>query len=226
MPFKNATSDELLSFEQVKGLPEYAGILSDEAILVDVDDMEQSVVLLNTVETLGLKCRVYATSRGKHFLFKNIPELVKNNRSLLDSNSLFNYYIFKSGDWVHEIQENLSYDVLGLPESMIRLGQMYSQFAVTYPQYFTKSIVVPTGNTGEPLQQTIQIGGNQPEGTASEGSGDMNITVNVAPPEENEPQQEPANQQAGFSMYQVCVVCLLSGILIFLIADNRNRKKD
>ena len=81
MPFKNATSDELLSFEQVKGLPEYAGILSDEAILVDVDDMEQSVVLLNIVETLGLKCRVYTTSRGKHFLFKNIPELVKNNRT-------------------------------------------------------------------------------------------------------------------------------------------------
>ena len=89
-----------------------------------------------------------------------------------------------------------------------------------------QTIVVPTGNTGEPLQQTIQIGGNQPEGTASEGSGDMNITVNVAPPEETEPQQEPANQQAGFSVYQVCVVCLLSGILIFLIADNRNRKKD
>ena len=81
MPFKNATSDELLSFEQVKGLPEYAGILSDETILVDVDDMEQSVVLLNIVETLGLKCQVYATSRGKHFLFKNIPELVKTNRT-------------------------------------------------------------------------------------------------------------------------------------------------
>ena len=66
----------------------------------------------------------------------------ENIRSLLDSNSLFNYYIFKSGDWVHEIQENLSYDVLGLPESMIRLGQMYSQFAVTYPQYFTKSMKI------------------------------------------------------------------------------------
>lgn len=33
MPFKNATADELLSFEQVKNLPEYAGILSDETIL-------------------------------------------------------------------------------------------------------------------------------------------------------------------------------------------------
>ena len=50
-PFKNATSDELLSLEQVKNLPEYAGILSDETILVDVDDIEQSVVLLNIFYT-------------------------------------------------------------------------------------------------------------------------------------------------------------------------------
>lgn len=71
MPFKNATSEELLSYEQVKGLPEYAGILSDDTILVDVDDMDQSMALLTIIETLGLKCRVYATSRGKHFLFKN-----------------------------------------------------------------------------------------------------------------------------------------------------------
>ena len=81
MPFKNATADELLSFEQVKNLPEYAGILSDETILVDVDDMEQSVILLNIVENLNLKCRVYTTSRGKHFLFKNTPDLVKSNRT-------------------------------------------------------------------------------------------------------------------------------------------------
>ena len=72
MPFKNATSEELLSYEQVKGLPEYAGILSDDTILVDVDDMDQSMALLTIIETLGLKCRVYATSRGKHFLFKNM----------------------------------------------------------------------------------------------------------------------------------------------------------
>ena len=81
MPFKNATADELLSFEQVKNLPEYAGILSDETILVDVDDMEQSAILLNIVESLNLKCRVYTTSRGRHFLFKNTPDLVKSNRT-------------------------------------------------------------------------------------------------------------------------------------------------
>lgn len=40
--FKNATADDLLTFDQVKNLPEYAGILSDETVLVDVDDLDQS----------------------------------------------------------------------------------------------------------------------------------------------------------------------------------------
>lgn len=66
----------------------------------------------------------------------------ENIHALLDANSLFNYRIFKSGPWVHEIQDDLSYDVLGLSESMIRLGQMYSQFSVDYPQYFTKSMKI------------------------------------------------------------------------------------
>lgn len=81
MPFKNQSSDELLMLGQVKNLPEYAGILSDEAILIDLDDMEQSVILLRIVEDLKLKCRVYATSRGKHFMFKNSEGLVKSNKT-------------------------------------------------------------------------------------------------------------------------------------------------
>ena len=57
-PFKNKTADDLYTFEEVKTFPEYAGILSDDAILVDVDDMDQSIALLTIIETLGLKCRV------------------------------------------------------------------------------------------------------------------------------------------------------------------------
>jgi len=81
MPFKNQSADELLTLDQVKNLPEYAGILDDEAILIDVDDMEQSNILLGIVEALGLKCRVYLTSRGKHFLFKASANLIKTNKT-------------------------------------------------------------------------------------------------------------------------------------------------
>ena len=59
------------TFEQVKLLPEFAGVLADQTILIDVDDYEQSEMLMDIVEDLQLRCRVYETKRGKHFLFQN-----------------------------------------------------------------------------------------------------------------------------------------------------------
>ena len=67
--FKNRTDFKTL--EQVQSLDEYAGILADDAILIDIDDSEQSEILMDIVEDLQLNCRVYQTTRGKHFLFKN-----------------------------------------------------------------------------------------------------------------------------------------------------------
>lgn len=73
-PFRNASPDELSTLEQVSSAPEYAGILDDETILIDIDDAEQSEILMQIVEDQELICRVYETSRGKHFLFKNTTE--------------------------------------------------------------------------------------------------------------------------------------------------------
>ena len=67
--FKNRT--DLKTFEQVQSLPEYAGILAKDTILVDIDDFEMSETLFKVVKEKKLCCRVYKTSRGKHFLFKN-----------------------------------------------------------------------------------------------------------------------------------------------------------
>ncbi len=67
--FKDRT--DLKTFEQVQTLPEFAGILGDETILVDIDDFETSEIIFDIVKSMNLKCRVYKTSRGKHFLFKN-----------------------------------------------------------------------------------------------------------------------------------------------------------
>lgn len=63
--------DNFKTYDQVKLLPEFAGILSEESILIDVDEFEQSEILFNIIKDLKLKCRVYKTTRGKHFLFKN-----------------------------------------------------------------------------------------------------------------------------------------------------------
>ena len=47
------------------------GVLRDDVILIDVDDEENSEKLMNLVEEKQLNCKVYQTSRGKHFVFKN-----------------------------------------------------------------------------------------------------------------------------------------------------------
>ena len=61
----------LPSLESVRSFPEYAGVLALNTILVDLDDGEQAETLMKIVEAFQLNCRVYQTTRGKHFLFKN-----------------------------------------------------------------------------------------------------------------------------------------------------------
>lgn len=69
--FKNVADAKLMTLEQVQSLSEYAGVLSHNSILIDIDDQEQSEILMNIVEDFQLNCRVYQTSRGRHFLFRN-----------------------------------------------------------------------------------------------------------------------------------------------------------
>lgn len=76
-PFKDRT--KYRTYEEVKDLPGFAGVLADDTILIDIDDAEQSEILMNIVEDYQLDCRVYQTSRGRHFLFKN--HSVSRNRT-------------------------------------------------------------------------------------------------------------------------------------------------
>lgn len=76
--FKNRT--DFKTYKQVQSLPEFAGILATDTILIDVDEFEPSEVLFSIVKEKQLKCRVYETTRGKHFLFNN-PDLVQSNRT-------------------------------------------------------------------------------------------------------------------------------------------------
>ena len=67
--FKGRT--DFKTFEQVQLLSEFAGVLASDTILIDIDDSETSELLFKVIKEYGLRCRVYRTSRGKHFLFKN-----------------------------------------------------------------------------------------------------------------------------------------------------------
>lgn len=70
MPFKDKGTNDLLTLEEAQKFSEYAGILADDTVLVDIDDGEQALILLDIVRMKGLRCLVLATSRGMHFLFK------------------------------------------------------------------------------------------------------------------------------------------------------------
>ncbi|WP_270333082.1 DNA primase family protein [Ligilactobacillus acidipiscis] len=74
-PFKNRTD-----FSSLKEVSEhdYAGVLGENTILVDVDNFEDSEKIMDIVEDLQLNCRVYETKRGKHFLFLNNDRQGKN----------------------------------------------------------------------------------------------------------------------------------------------------
>lgn len=78
MKFKNKTSDQLKSLREVSKLGEYAGILNDDTVMVDVDDYDLSEKLMDIVEEKQLACRVIETTKGKHFYFKNTNHELKN----------------------------------------------------------------------------------------------------------------------------------------------------
>ena len=50
---------------------EYAGILADGVVCIDIDDQEKSEVIRDKLKELGVKCRIVRTTRGRHFLFRN-----------------------------------------------------------------------------------------------------------------------------------------------------------
>ena len=71
MKYKGVPDEELLTYEDVKELNEFAGVLAEDVVLIDIDDVEQSEKMFKIVEDLELICKVYQSRKGMHFLFKN-----------------------------------------------------------------------------------------------------------------------------------------------------------
>lgn len=69
------------SYDEVKSLPEFAGILEDNIILVDIDDGDESEMLFDIIKGEKINCVVMETTRGKHFYFKNNDELFSSNKT-------------------------------------------------------------------------------------------------------------------------------------------------
>ena len=71
MKFKDVPAERLLTESVADNLGDYAGVLADDMVVVDIDDVDQSQKMLEIVKATGTKCRVYETDRGMHFLFHN-----------------------------------------------------------------------------------------------------------------------------------------------------------
>ena len=67
----------LNTLEDVQDLDEYAAILGEETILIDVDDGETSDLLFKIVQDLALKCRCMPPQGANTFISKTLKGMLK-----------------------------------------------------------------------------------------------------------------------------------------------------
>ena len=70
--------DKLKSYDEVKNLNEFAGILAKNIVLIDIDNENESEILFNIIKDKKINTRVVKTTRGMHFYFKNDERITTN----------------------------------------------------------------------------------------------------------------------------------------------------
>lgn len=68
---KYKDKQQFIDYTYARQLEEYAGVLAEDVIVIDVDDLESSDTVLRILDDLGIQTQVIGTTRGKHFMFKN-----------------------------------------------------------------------------------------------------------------------------------------------------------
>lgn len=71
MRFKNVPDEELMSLKKAEYFDEFAGILAQDTVLIDVDNSDMADRLYKIVQEDEIPCAVMETTRGLHFYFKN-----------------------------------------------------------------------------------------------------------------------------------------------------------
>ncbi|EXY08969.1 MULTISPECIES: DNA primase family protein [Bacillus cereus group] len=66
--FKDGT--KLLSYHTARKHDSFVGILDDDYIMVDIDDIDEAEMLLDIIEDKNIQCSVLETTNGMHFYFK------------------------------------------------------------------------------------------------------------------------------------------------------------
>lgn len=116
--FKNRK--DLRTLEEVQSLNGYAGVLSDDTIMIDIDDTIESDILARIINDKKIKCRIVKTTRGRHFLFKNRDiKHCGNGKNLalgltadLKVGTVASYEVLKDNGKVREIEKDEEPDIL------------------------------------------------------------------------------------------------------------------
>lgn len=82
---KFGNGEPLLTLEEVENLEEYAGILNGEFTVKDVDESDEAERVYRFVTDHNLNCRIYKTTRGLHFMFKNSAYCTKGVVKVTDA---------------------------------------------------------------------------------------------------------------------------------------------
>ena len=58
---------EFYKFDEVKHLKSYGGVLADNIIMVDIDNMNEAETMQQIVNELNIKCNIYVLIKFLHF---------------------------------------------------------------------------------------------------------------------------------------------------------------
>lgn len=75
--------ENLSSLEAVNKSASFAGVLNNDTIMIDIDDMAEATAFKKLLEGMGTSCPILKTSRGMHFYFKGSRQRCKTKTLLL-----------------------------------------------------------------------------------------------------------------------------------------------
>ena len=76
-PYKDG--EPLLTLEEAQKFDSYAGVMSDNTVMVDIDDSGHAERLKKIIDAYQIKCRITRTRRGMHFTFFCNDQLMNHN---------------------------------------------------------------------------------------------------------------------------------------------------
>lgn len=76
-PYKDG--EQLLTLEEAQRFDNYAGVMTDNTVMVDIDDSGHAERLKRIIDAYDIKCRITKTRRGMHFTFFCNDQLMNHN---------------------------------------------------------------------------------------------------------------------------------------------------